>query len=92
MPTLGSGQDGYVVSFDYVSDKFVVRPDNSGLPEAPIDGLSYVRKDEAWEADPIQTDAPNDGLRYIWRNEAWEEDKNTLDTLIDTNIVTPTNG
>ncbi len=65
MPTLGSGQDGYVVSFDYVSDKFVVRPDNSGLPEAPIDGLSYVRKDEAWEADPIQTDAPNDGLRYI---------------------------
>ncbi len=62
MPTLGSGQDGYVVGFDYVSDKFIVRPDNSGLPEAPIDGIAYNRKDEAWEADPIQTDAPNDGF------------------------------
>lgn len=37
-----SGKDQYTVKYDYASDKFMLLQDNSGLPDAPIDGQAYV--------------------------------------------------
>lgn len=42
------GKDQYTVKYDFASDAFMLLPDNSGLPDAPIDGKAYTRKDEAW--------------------------------------------
>ena len=53
-------KDQYTVKYDNTSDKFLLLPDNSGMPEAPIDGLLYSRKDEAWETNIIQSEAPAD--------------------------------
>ncbi|BBC78228.1 fibritin neck whisker [Escherichia phage EcS1] len=49
------------------------------IPEAPINGKSYVRKDAAWsESNAIDTstlvaEAPNDGKEYVRKSKAWEE-------------------
>ena len=42
-------KDQYTVKYDNTSDTFLLLPDNSGMPEAPVDGLKYARKDEDWE-------------------------------------------
>lgn len=34
-----NAKDQYTVKYDYTSDKFMLLPDNSGLPDAPVDGL-----------------------------------------------------
>lgn len=41
--------------------------------DAPADGTSYARKDNAWEASTGLTDAPNDGFVYQRRSAAWEK-------------------
>lgn len=43
-----NGKDQYTVKYDFASDNFMLLPDNSGLPDAPIDGKAYTRKDESW--------------------------------------------
>lgn len=50
--TLDNSKNGYVVKYDAPSDDFMLLPDNSGLPDAPIDGNLYGWKDEAWEQIP----------------------------------------
>jgi len=56
--------------------KEVVDAINSGIPEAPIDGTEYVRKDGAWVHSTGGgggiSDAPSDGQIYVRRNGAWE--------------------
>lgn len=38
--------------------------------DAPADGVYYVRRNQAWVADPIQ-EAPTDGAQYARTNGAW---------------------
>lgn len=52
LPDINKNQ--YTVKYDYTSDKFMLLPDNSGIIDAPIDGLSYVWKDEDWSWPTIQ--------------------------------------
>ena len=42
-----------------------------GINDAPINGLQYVRIDEDWKLNPIQSDAANNGLAYIRKNNNW---------------------
>jgi len=50
-----------------------------GIPEAPIDGNLYGRKDKHWEQvpDPTLPDAPKDYKQYGRFNGAWTEIVNT---------------
>lgn len=66
-----SGKDQYTVKYDYTSDKFMLLPDNSGINDAPINGQQYIRIDEGWQLNPIQSDAVNNGLAYIRKNNNW---------------------
>lgn len=79
-----AGKDGYVVKYDFLSDKFLLNPDNSGLPDAPIDGLPYVRKDETWVdvsdnvlgiknlSDVSDTMLPSSGQLLSFNGTAWD--------------------
>lgn len=44
-----------------------------GIPDAPVDGNEYVRKDAAWvlNTDDYLGEAPNDGQEYVRKNQAW---------------------
>lgn len=42
-----------------------------GVPEAPIDGVEYVRKDGAWSANSGIPEAPIDGTSYSRKDGAW---------------------
>lgn len=46
-----------------------------GIPDAPSDGVGYVRKDAGWvtEQEPGIPDAPSDGDLYGRQNGAWVE-------------------
>jgi hypothetical protein len=41
------------------------------VPEAPIDGVEYVRKNGAWSANSGIPEAPIDGTSYSRNNGAW---------------------
>jgi Chaperone of endosialidase len=43
----------------------------TSVPEAPIDGHYYARKDAAWAEDPPFPEAPTDNLYYARRNVQW---------------------
>ncbi len=43
----------------------------ASVPEAPIDGHYYARKDAAWAEDPPFPEAPTDNLYYARRNVQW---------------------
>lgn len=47
-PTLGPTQNDKIIAYDSTSDKFILRSDNSGLPDADIDGTPYLREDGTW--------------------------------------------
>ena len=47
--------------------------DSSGIPEAPIDGLEYARKDAAWSEVTGFPEAPNDGAQYGRQSDSWTE-------------------
>lgn len=48
-PTISDDQK--VVAYDLASDKFILKTDAGGIPEAPTDGNSYLRKGDtaSWE-------------------------------------------
>ena len=54
---------------------YELTPVEPGVPEAPIDGLVYGRKDSAWEEVTANAvpEAPVDGLVYGRKDAAWEE-------------------
>jgi hypothetical protein len=81
------GKDQYTVKYDYLSNEFMLLPDNSGLPDAPIDGLKYVREDSLWVECPIQDPAPEDGKPYALEDGAWVEVPTSLNTLDDVDIT-----
>ena len=47
-PTLDVTQNDKIIAYDSTSDKFILRSDNSGLPDADIDGTPYLREDGTW--------------------------------------------
>jgi len=44
-----------------------------GIPEAPIDGDSYVRRNADWEVIETLGEAPDDGNQYVRKNKSWQE-------------------
>lgn len=46
-----------------------------GIPEAPIDGEQYARKNATWEIVAVPSggiaEAPTDGKPYVRQNSAW---------------------
>lgn len=67
----------------------------AGLVDAPADGSTYARKDNAWididDAFDGVAEAPNDGDAYVRNSEAWELLEDALDDL-DVVIDAPGDG
>lgn len=69
-------EDG--LAFKTIAEVVVDEGLTFGIPEAPVDGKPYVRKDAGWVEDvPVDTfpEAPIDGLQYTRSNGAWERTK-----------------
>lgn len=46
--TLDITKDQRVVSYDFTTDKFILKLDSSGISDAPNDGSNYVRRNGLW--------------------------------------------
>lgn len=46
--TLDITKDQRVVSYDFTTDKFILKLDSSGIGDAPNDGSNYVRRNGLW--------------------------------------------
>lgn len=58
-PTPTIADDQKVVAYDSAQDKFILKVDAGGIPDAPSDSFGYVWKDGSWEllanAEPLPT-------------------------------------
>ncbi len=60
--------------FVFVGDHVPVADVDGAVPEAPIDGKQYARKDAAWaEVTAKVEEAPIDGRQYARQDAAWHE-------------------
>lgn len=59
---------------------------SGGIPEAPIDGNQYARKDAGWDVVASGgggiSEAPIDGVRYSRKNAAWEAIDGTVGWIV----------